>query len=176
MSRTLYAISDDMAALDAILTAEGGDISSPDALAALDAWEAELAADLTGKVDAYCSLIAEMDARSTARAAEAARLTALAKRDASAAGAMRERLRYVWETRGLGRVETDRYSVSLAKNGGKQALVIRDGFDASNLPAWAIRSTTTVDIHREAIRDRLDDGEVLEFAAFAPRGNSIRIK
>ena len=170
---TIYQISDDMAALDALLAETGGEIT-PEAEAAFNQFEAELAANLTGKVDAYCALIAEIDARAAARKAEAKRLADRAKTDERTADALRERLRFVWEQRRLGKVETDRFTVSLAKNGGKAPLDIRCGVE--DLPSWAVRTETVVTANKDAIRSRLDAGESLNFASLMERGNRINIK
>lgn len=170
---TIYEISEDMAALDALLAETGGEIT-PEAEAAFNAFEAELAANLHNKTDAYCALIAEIDARAAARKAEAKRLADRAKTDERAADALRERLRFVWETRRLGKVETDRFTVSLAKNGGKAPLDIRCGVE--DLPAWAVKRETVVSVDKDAIRARLDAGEPLDFASLMERGTRINIK
>ena len=170
---TIYEISEDMAALDALLAETGGEIT-PEAEAAFNAFEAELAANLHAKTDAYCALIAEIDARAAARKAEAKRLADRAKTDERTADALRERLRFVWETRRLGKVETDRFTVSLARNGGKAPLDIRCGVD--ELPAWAITRETVVTVDKDAIRSRLDAGESLDFASLMERGTRINIK
>ena len=170
---TIYQISEDMAALDALLAETGGEIT-PEAEAAFNQFEAELAKNLTGKVDAYCALIAEIDARAAARKAEAKRLADRAKADERTADALRERLRFVWEQRKLGKVETDRFTVSLAKNGGKAPLDIRCGVE--DLPSWAVKSETVVTADKEAIRSRLDAGESLDFASLMERGTRISIR
>ena len=170
---TIYEISEDMAALDALLAETGGEIT-PEAEAAFNAFEAELAANLHAKTDAYCALLAEIDARAAARKAEAKRLADRAKADERTSDALRERLRFVWETRRLGKVETDRFTVSLARNGGKAPLDIRCGVD--ELPAWAIKRETVVTVDKDAIRSRLDAGEPLDFASLMERGTRINIK
>jgi hypothetical protein len=170
---TIYQIADDMAALDALLAETGGEIT-PEAEAAFNAFEAELTNNLNGKTDAYCALIAEIDARAAARKAEAKRLADRAKADERTADALRERLRFVWEQRKLGKVETERFTVSLAKNGGKAPLDIRCGVE--ELPAWAVRRETVVSVDKDAIRSRLDAGEPLDFASLMERGTRINIK
>lgn len=170
---TIYDISEDMAALDALLAETGGEIT-PEAEAAFAAFEAELAANLHAKTDAYCALIAEIDARAAARKAEAKRLADRAKIDERTADALRERLRWVWETRRLGKVETDRFTVSLAKNGGKAPLDIRCGVE--DLPAWAVRTETIASADKDAIRARLEAGEALPFASLMERGTRISIR
>ena len=170
---TIYEISEDMAALDALLAETGGEIT-PEAEAAFNAFEAELAANLTTKVDGYCALIAEIDARAAARKAESKRLADRARVDERTADALRERLRFVWEQRGLGKVETDRFCVSLAKVGGKPALDIRCGVE--DLPAWAVKTETIASVDKDAIRARLESGEALAFASLMERGTRISIK
>lgn len=170
---TIYDISEDMAALDALLAETGGEIT-PEAEDAFAAFEAELAANLHAKTDAYCALIAEIDARAAARKAEANRLADRAKTDERTADALRERLRWVWEHRGLGKVETDRFTVSLARNGGKAPLDIRCGVE--DLPSWAVRTETIASADRDAIRARLESGEALPFASLMERGTRISIR
>ena len=170
---TIYDISEDMAALDALLAETGGEIT-PEAEAAFAAFESELAANLHAKTDAYCALIAEIDARAAARKAEAKRLADRAKTDDRTADALRERLRWVWETRRLGKVETDRFTVSLAKVGGKPPLDIRVGVE--DLPSWAVKTETIASADKDAIRARLEAGEALPFAYLLERGTRISIR
>lgn len=170
---TIYQICDDMAALDALLAETGGEIT-PEAEAAFDQFEAELAANLRNKTDAYCALIAEIDARAASRKAEAKRLADRAKADERAADALRERLRFFWQQRALGKVETDRFTVSLAKLGGLQPLDIRCSIE--DLPSWALKTETVVTVDKEAIRSRLDAGESLDFASLMERRTRISIR
>ena len=105
--------------------------------------EAELETNLGSKIDNYCSLISEIEARSAARKAEADRLADLARVDENAAKALRDRLKFVFESRSLPTMQTDRFRVSIAKNGGKAPLDIRVGPD--ELPEWAIKSAKDMD-------------------------------
>lgn len=173
MKQTLLDITEDMAAIDELLAESGGEITQ-ETEGTLDAWFAELDTNLTGKVDNYCALITEIEARAAVRKAEADRLYERAKVDENAAKALRERLRFVWELRELGKVQTSRYTVSLAKNGGKAPLDVRVG--AEDLPAWAVKTETVVTVDKDAIRARLDAGEQLDFASLMQRGNRISIK
>ncbi len=69
MSRSLYEISEDLALVEQALV----DTSDPDGIASLERYLAELAVERERKLDAYCGLIREIEARSQARAAEADR-------------------------------------------------------------------------------------------------------
>lgn len=171
MRRTLFAISQDMEALGSILADVGGDLSHPDAAAAVEAWEAELAQDLEGKIDGYASLISEIEARAAIREQEAERIRRLVEADRRAADSLRERLRLVWEERGLGKIQTARYAVSLARNGGKAPVDIYSPVP----PEWT-KATTSVGPDRERIREALERGERLDFARLMERGSRIVIK
>jgi len=171
MNRTIYDISADLAALESILAETGGDLSDPQAEAALAEWERELESDLTGKVDRYCSLIAEIEARSAMRQAEADRLADLAKADDKAAQGLRERLRFIWETRNLPKIETARFRVALTRNGGKAPLDVH-----GDVPPEFTKTKTIVEPDREKIRTALEAGERLSFALLMERGTRISIK
>lgn len=173
MSQTLLDITTDMAALDALLAESGGEIT-PDTEATLNQFFAEVETNLAGKVDAYCTLIAEMEARAEVRKAEAKRLADRARVDENAAAALRERLRFVWESRQLGKVQTARYTVNLAKVGGKQRLDLRVGVE--DLPAWAVTTETVTTANTDAIRAKLDAGESLPFASYMERGTRLSIR
>lgn len=174
MNQTLYQIADDLRALEALLVEAGGDLSSPEALAAVEAWEAELSTNLAGKVDNYCGLITEIEIRAAARQAESDRLRDLARVDDNAAKALRERLLFVLQTRNVPKVDTERFRVSVAKNGGKAPLDVRVGPD--ELPAWAVRKRTVVETDKDAIRARLEAGESLPFATIMERASRLVIK
>ena len=171
---TLYQIADDLRALEALLVEAGGDISDPAATAAFEEWEAELSTNLAGKVDNYCGLITEIEVRAAARQAESDRLRDLARVDDNAAKALRERLLFVLQTRNVPKVDTERFRVSVAKNGGKAPLDVRVGPD--ELPAWAVKKRTVVETDKDAIRARLEAGESLPFATIMERGTRLVIK
>ena len=174
MARTLYEIGSDMQALEALLLENDGDISDVSVSIAVEAWERELETNLTGKVDAYVRLIADIEARADARLVESNRIAALVKADTKAADALRERLRFIFETKGLKPVQTDHFKVSLVNNGGKAPLHIRVGMD--ELPSWAVKSETILSVNKDAIRAALTDGKEVSFASIGERGNRISIK
>jgi hypothetical protein len=173
MTRTIWDISADMAALESLLWESGGEIT-PQVDQAITAWEAEIQGDLHGKLENYARLIHELEARSKARAEEAKRIAALAKADATAAENLRERLRLLWEARALGKIDTPNFRFSLARNGGKAPLDIHG--DIESMPVWAVKRETLVYPDKDAIRARLEAGEQLEFATLMERGNRISIK
>ena len=120
---TIYEIADDLRALHDLLAESGGEVT-PETEAAFAAFEAEMLANTSEKLDRYCSLIAELDATAAARKAEAKRLADLARTDERTADSLRERLRWFFETHGIAKQKTSRFAVSLVQNGGKPPLVL----------------------------------------------------
>lgn len=167
---TLYEISSDLAALAEILRESAGEIT-PEAEAAFSALEAEMISQTETKVDAYCALIAELQAAADARKSEAARLSALARTDERAVESLRSRLLWFIETNRLGRIRTRRFSVAVVVNGGRAPLVVDP---LADLPDWA----AVVDRrpNSDAIRERLEAGETLPFASLGQRGRRLSIR
>ncbi|MHC4891659.1 MAG: siphovirus Gp157 family protein [Planctomycetota bacterium] len=123
---TLLKISDDMKALDDLLTESGGDVTDPAIEATIAIWMDEMDTDLNNKVDGYAALVSELNLRSKARAEEAERLRKRSKLDADNAKFLKERLKAVMEMRGIKKIETDRYRVTVANNGGKLPMTVMD--------------------------------------------------
>ena len=169
--RTLLDISDDMQALDEMLQDIGGDVSDPDVAASIDAWMAELESDLENKVDNYAGLIACIRGRAKVRKEEAKRLADRARVDENAADGLCERLKYVFETRELGTVETKRFRVSVAKNGGKAPLIIDE--DAA-IPDEYTRIIKEPD--KTLLREAIEAGTALAGVRLGERGTRLNIR
>ena len=169
MSRTLLDISDDLRALDDLLFEVGGDLSDPRVQQAVDGWFAELSKDLDGKVDNYAALIKEMEGRAALRAEEAHRLSNRARIDGESAKWLKNRLKGVLEERGVKKLETRRFRVSIAGNGGKQPMQVDP-----EVPSSFTR--TILETDHDAIRGALEAGENLAFARLLPRGTHLSIK
>lgn len=79
------------------------------------------------------------------------------------------------ELTGKTKFKTDLFSFNIAKNGGKAPLVINEEYkDAGKLPERFQKMEIKADT--DAIREALDAGEQLEFAAYGERGKSLRIR
>jgi hypothetical protein len=171
--RTLLEIADDMVAFYAAVEAavdEGGEIA-PEAEAALDAWFAELSQDRDKKVDAYAALIREWTLRAAARREEMERLAKRVKADENAAKRLKERLKFFMESQGLDKIETKRFRVSVAKNGGKLPLELT--VRPEQLPMDFQLSQVIVDEQR--LRKALEDGREVPGAKLGERGTHLRI-
>jgi hypothetical protein len=171
MTRTMLAITDDLRALDALLSECGGDVSNPDALAAVDRWFAELDSDFGSKADNYAALITEMRMRAEGRRNESERLAARAATDERSADFLAARLMAALDVRGVKRYETDRYAISVVGNGGKQPMELVDV-----VPPEFTRSRTIVEPDKDAIRSALESGQALPFARLNERGKRLSIR
>lgn len=169
--RTLMELTADMQALDDLLCEVGGDITDPTASTAIEQWFSELDNGLQEKVDAYCSLIAEYEARAKVRQEEAERLANRARVDTEAARWLRQRMLLALGTRGMRKLETARFTVSVVRNGGKQPIDMHGEVPAD----WCVTRTEVVP-DRERIRAALEAGTALPFATLCERGERLAIK
>jgi Siphovirus Gp157 len=170
MSRTLFDISQDLHGLaDRLDNLEGDDEAQVEAIIQ---WFEQLGEERDQKLDNYAALIADMEARAQVRRDEAKRLVDRARMDENKASLLKERLRVFFESHGLKTVETSRYRLTLAQNGGKLPLLV--DVPVESLPDEYIRFTKTPAL--DAIRADLEIGKELPFARFGERGSNIRIK
>ena len=70
------------------------------------------------------------------------------------------------------KLSTDRYQISLRKPGGKAPLEI----DEFMVPTEFITVETITNPNKDLIRQRLDAGEVLDFARYLERQDSLIIR
>ncbi|NJL98656.1 MAG: siphovirus Gp157 family protein [Synechococcaceae cyanobacterium SM2_3_2] len=126
------------------------------------------------KIEAYCHIINKLNARAQWRRDEAQRLRSRADIDQDQSDWLKGKLHTYFESHGIKTLETDRYKVTLAKNGGKAPLVITA--DTSDLPDDYTQTELLVKPDKEAIREALEQGQELPFAHLGERGSSIRIK
>lgn len=169
--RTLFDISNDLLALYDRLEALGGDVTSPDAEQAVDAWFAQLSHERDEKLDNYAALIRELEARAQARKEEAKRLVDRARRDAEQAAYLKQRLLLFFQDHRLKTVETRRYRLTLQRSGGKAPVLLTT--DPETLPTEYQRWKVSADL--DAIRAALEDGADLGFATLGERSHYLRI-
>ena len=157
MMPTLLELSMDMQRLDHLLAANGGEVTA-EVEQALATWASDLDGQFHRKVDGYAAFIRELDHRAEIREGEAERLAKKARADARIASYLRDRLKAVFQDRGIKKLETDRFTVSIANNGGKLPIEV----DETDVPEKYLRFEPRMD--REAIRAELQQGIVLPFA------------
>jgi hypothetical protein len=167
---SLYAIQNEISdIIDALL--EGGQTEA-DANAALEEHLAGLDAALEDRAEAYASVIQELALRAKARKDEAARIRALAEADEAVADRLKKRLKEAMETTGKQVIDTPRFKLSVAGNGGKQPLVIETPVD--DLPAEF--KVVRHEPNKDAIRAALEAGTTVPGCTLLPRGTSLRIR
>lgn len=173
MGQTLFEISADMQALDELLAECDGQIDSPEVEAILCKWADDVTQNFEDKVDNYAALIKTMQARAEIRKAEADRLRARAKVDENTANSLRQRLQMVFENRGMKKIETARFQIGIAKNGGLQPMDV-DETRIAYFPESCKKIIISPD--KEAIRKALESGEEVPGCALRERGTSLRIR
>ena len=166
----LYELTQEMVELDTLLATA----DDPDSPEIFDAIQRALALhdERERKVDAYCCLIAEISARAAARKAEASRLAENARLAENNVKRLKTRLLEAFNAMGIGKLETERFTVSVAKNGGLVPLLV-DDVDPATLPTEFQKITVSVD--NEKVREALATTE-LPFAKLGERGQHVRIK
>lgn len=167
---SLYELTQEMKALDELLESA----ENPDDPAIFDAIQRALALqdEREIKVDNYCCLIAELNARAAVRKAEADRLAENARRQEAKVKALKLRLMESLNTLGIKKLETERFTVSVANNGGALPLIVDP--DLAEIPEPFQKITVSLD--NEKVRAELAAGNELPFAKLGERGQHLRIK
>jgi hypothetical protein len=170
--KTLFNLTEEMLALMEAFEdiADGGNDGQAQGL--LIDFLADLDSEVEQKVDAYCVLIREYQARSKARWEECERLETLAKRDLAHAERMQAALHEHFKTTDRKKLETRQFSLTLCKNGGKQPIHV--DVEASDLPAELQRVKIAADT--DAIRAKLLAGETVDGCSLLERGTHLRIR
>jgi hypothetical protein len=167
---SLYAIQNEIESLiDALLEGGGTDMAANEAL---EQHLAGLDAALDEKAEAYASVIRSLELRARARKDEASRIRDLAEADEAVADRLKKRLKEAMEATGKTKIDTPRFKLSVAGNGGKAPLVI-DG-SADDLPPQF--RVVRHEPNKDAIRAALEAGQAVPGCALLPRGTSLRIK
>ena len=169
--RTLFDISNDLLAFYDRIEALGGDITAPEVEQAIDAWFERLSHERDEKLDNYAALIRELDARAKARRDEAKRLQERARRDEEHATYLKQRLLLFFQDHHLKTVETRRYRLTIQRSGGKTPVILHT--EPEQLPEEYQRWKVAADL--DAIREALEHGVDLGFAALGERSSFVRI-
>ena len=169
--RSLFNISEDLERLNELLDEVGNDAEQQELI---NNWLESVGEERDRKLDGYAALISEMQARADVRKAEAKRVLELAASDENRARLLKARLKTFFETHDIKTLETPRYKLSLAKNGGKAPLILDENLAVTSLPEQFQK--VSIDADTAAIREALEKGESLTWARLGERGTSMRIK
>lgn len=173
MSRPLYAIADDLIALNDILDEAEGDLSRcGEAEAAVTAAIDSLAVEQAAKLDGYLNLIRQLRMEAVAAQAERDQYAQKAALRLKRAEMLERRLKEYLEATGQARAQTASGRVlSIVMNGGALPLHLVEGKAVPPEYHQVVRQ-----IDREAIRAALAAGKELDFAELLPRGTHLRVK
>jgi hypothetical protein len=172
----LFDIGDiaDIKALMDLLDETDGEIT-PESQDAMDAFFAEIEGNQGEKLQGYATLIRRMETEAAVAKAEAEQWDRKGDARANSARRLKDRLKLYLEVTGQKKVQTSRgYVIAIQANGGKVPLVIADGTDPKALPETFQR--IRVEIDTDAVRETLESGGSLPFAALGERGSHIRIR
>jgi len=132
----------------------------------------ELEGSIESKVENYCWLIREIEARALVRQTEAKRIKALATTNENMVKSLKERLKFFFETQSIQKLECKTFKVSIANNGGVQPLQV--DLPADQLPPQFQK--VTIEPDNASIRKALEMGTEIEGVKLLQRGTSLRIK
>jgi len=171
--QTLFAISEDMQALDDLL--EGADFDDQEVQESLAKWADEIQVNLEEKVDNYAAFIAILQARSATRKAEAARLAKKSKTDSNKADRLKEHLKVLLTARNMKKIEGARFTVTVANAGGKQS--VECNVLGKDLPKDLQKDPKPQEIEadKDAIRERLLAGVEVPGCRLLERGTYLKI-
>ena len=173
---TLFEISDELAAIEELLTQNDGEITDDAAGQTLEAWFDELSDARDAKLDDYCRLITMIRERAEARHREVMRIGALADTDENTVQRLKAGLQRFMAEQGITKLETPMHKLAIANNGGKAPLVVPNEWqeDPASAPERYHRRVVKLDV--EAIRADLLGGEEVPGCAIGERGTHLRIK
>lgn len=172
--RSLFDIGHDLIALDLLLDEIGGDVTDPQADAAITAWTAELANDEARKLDGWVGYVRQLEMEAAAAKAEAEQWLARVKSRESRIAWLKETLKRHLENTGRTKVQTlAGRTIAVQANGGHPPVEI-DAVDPYGLPDRLCEVRRLID--REKVRRALEAGEELAFARVLPRGTHVRIR
>ena len=132
----------------------------------------ELEGNIEAKVENYCWLIREIEARALIRQTEAKRIRNLALTNEAMVKSLKERLKFFFETQSIQKLECKTFKVSIANNGGVQPLQV--DLPPDQLPVMFQK--VTIEPDNASIRKALEIGTQIDGVKLLPRGTSLRIK
>ena len=164
---TLFQIGEHFNVLEELFSETEGEITEE-----IDQWLSEYEGKQADKVDAYCYLIQKF----TDIAEEAKRLAARSTSYQNKAKGLKDRLKMYLEAQGKQRIETARFTITIAGNGGKRPVELHEFVQPGELPDPFVRIVKEPDMNR--IREALEAGDefVHQFAFLRERGTHLRIK
>jgi hypothetical protein len=177
-NRTLFNISDDLLALDALLDEIDGDVTEGNTEDIIDGWLSALQGDLSDKLTSYGFLIRSLESDVKGIKDELDRLKARKSARENRVTALKERLEAFMKVQGKDRIETPVFTFALQKAGGKPKVTVADHYleHPEELPEGFRRVKFEVDL--VAVREQLEAGneDVKEWASLEVSQPKLRIR
>lgn len=172
---SLYHITGDVFALEALVSEAIEAGADGDAVNAIIAgWFDELDGDFADKLARVARWRATELSLADAGKAEAKRLTDRAKAREARVERLDAAIEALMKRLGRTKVDTDIATFAIQKPGGKDPVVVDDSVDLATLPLDCVKETLSP--IKEAIRTRLEAGEVLPGCHIQKRGLVLRVK
>ena len=165
---TLYEISIQFQTI--LEMAEDGEIDMDVVNGSLECVEA----DIEQKLDSYGVVINELSNDIENIDKEIKRLTERKRTIDNNITRMKGAIKTAMEAIGKKKIQGDKFTWTIAKNGGKRPLIFAPFFDVLEIPekyqSWDVKPD------KEKIREALENGEELDFVLLGDRGESLRLK
>src|SRR5690625_280771 len=167
IKESLFLIGEHFYALESLIIEQEGEITEE-----IDQWLEEYQAKQEEKVDAYCYIIQKFEEI----AAEAKRLAERSTSYHKKAKQLKDRLKVYLENQGQQRLETDRFTISVCKNGGQLPIRLTEDIAVEQLPEEFVKVYREPDLI--ALLDSILEGDeqAMRFAHHLPRGTHLRNK
>lgn len=165
---TLYQLSIQFQTI--LEMAEDGEIDMDVVNGSLECVEA----DIEQKLDSYGVVINELSNDIENIEKEIKRLTEKKRTIDNNITRMKGAIKTAMDAIGKKKIQGNKFTWTIAKNGGKRPIVFKEGYNILSIPErfqdWTVKPD------REQIREALESGEELDFATLGERGESLRLK
>jgi hypothetical protein len=127
------------------------------------------------KAEGYAKILKELEGQAEAVRKEISRLDDKYGKIVANMDRLKTNLKIAMNETGKKKIQTDLFTISVCKNGGKIPLII-DGVDINEVPEKYKEMQKIEKLNTDAIREDLEKGIDVGFARFGERRESLRIK
>lgn len=127
------------------------------------------------KAEGYAKILKELEGQAEAVRKEISRLDDKYGKIVANMDRLKTNLKNAMNETGKKKIQTDLFTISVCKNGGKTPLII-DGVDINEVPEKYKEMQKIERLNTDAIREDLEKGIDVGFARFGERRESLRIK
>ena len=167
---SLYTLTDELLELEQVL--DDPDVSDEEKQGFIQQWLKAMER-LDDKLDGYCALVREFEARAKVLKNEADYFKQKAQTAESKAEWLKSALLGFMQFKGYDKVPTKRFEIRVCASGGKAPVLIDPDILPDNLPAEYRRVTT--EFNKQAIADALLEGKDVPGCQLGDRSKYVRI-